>query len=309
MQTAAYELGVDPADFRLTELHQAGAVPVHVRDRASSTTPATTREALQLALEQARLRRPPARAGGGAQGGAPGRDRRRLASPRSSAPGRASTTTSPACACSTRRSCASTRPARPMLKLGVKSQGQGHETTFAQIVAEELGIPPEDIDVQEGDTDNTPVRARHLREPLDADRRRGDRGDLAQAARQGAARSRRTCSRRPRTTSSGSGGRFFVKGAPDRSKTIQDVAFAAYTNLPDGIEAGLEGVHYYDPPNMTYPFGTYAVVVEVDRGTGAVEGAARRRGRRLRRPDQPDDRRGPDHGRARPRASASPRCS
>src|SRR5207247_380662 len=48
----------------------------------------------------------------------------------------------------------------------------------------------------------------------------------------------------------------------------QDVAFAAYTNLPDGVEAGLEGVHYYDPPNMTYPFGTYAVVVEVDRGTG-----------------------------------------
>jgi carbon-monoxide dehydrogenase large subunit len=64
------------------------------------------------------------------------------------------------------------------------------------------------------------------------------------------------------------GGRFQVKGAPERSKTIQDVAFAAYTNLPDGMEAGLEGVTYYDPPNMTFPFGTYAVVVEVDRGTG-----------------------------------------
>jgi carbon-monoxide dehydrogenase large subunit len=50
--------------------------------------------------------------------------------------------------------------------------------------------------------------------------------------------------------------------------TIQDVAFAAYTNFPDGLEPGLEGVHYYDPPNMTYPFGTYIVVVEVDTATG-----------------------------------------
>jgi carbon-monoxide dehydrogenase large subunit len=63
-------------------------------------------------------------------------------------------------------------------------------------------------------------------------------------------------------------GRFFVKGSPDRATTIQEIAFAAYTNLPDGLQAGLEGVHYYDPPNMTFPFGTYAVVVEVDRGTG-----------------------------------------
>jgi carbon-monoxide dehydrogenase large subunit len=63
-------------------------------------------------------------------------------------------------------------------------------------------------------------------------------------------------------------GRFFVKGSPDQGVTIQDVAFAAYTNLPDGMEAGLEGVHYYDPPNMTYPFGSYVVVVEVDPGDG-----------------------------------------
>ncbi|MGH2672479.1 MAG: molybdopterin cofactor-binding domain-containing protein, partial [Actinomycetota bacterium] len=51
-------------------------------------------------------------------------------------------------------------------------------------------------------------------------------------------------------------------------KTIQDVAFAAYTNFPDDVEAGLEGVTYYNPPNLTYPFGTYAVVVEVDGDTG-----------------------------------------
>jgi carbon-monoxide dehydrogenase large subunit len=63
-------------------------------------------------------------------------------------------------------------------------------------------------------------------------------------------------------------GRFFVKGTPSRGVTIQDVAFAAYTNFPEGLEPGLEGVHYYDPPNMTYPFGSYVVVVEVDAETG-----------------------------------------
>ena len=63
-------------------------------------------------------------------------------------------------------------------------------------------------------------------------------------------------------------GRFSVKGAPDQVKSIQDVAFAAYTNFPEGMEAGLEGVYYYNPPNLTFPFGTYVVAVEVDPDTG-----------------------------------------
>jgi aerobic carbon-monoxide dehydrogenase large subunit len=156
---------------------------------------------------------------------------------------------------------------KAILKLGVKAQGQGHETTFAQIVAEELGIPYEDVEVQEGDTDNTPyglgtyasrstpvagaattVISRKLREKareIAAHLLEASADDIEFEA-----------------------GRFFVKGSPESAKTIQDVAFAAYTNLPDGMEAGLEGVTYYDPPNMTFPFGTYAVVVEVDRGTG-----------------------------------------
>src|SRR2546426_2371655 len=156
---------------------------------------------------------------------------------------------------------------KAVLKLGVRSQGQGHETTFAQIVASELGIPPEDVEVQEGDTDHTPyglgtyasrstpvagaataVIARKLR-----DKARTIAAHLLETAEDDL---------------EWANGAFHVKGAPDRAKTIQDVAFAAYTNLPDGVEAGLEGVHYYDPPNMTFPFGTYAVVVEVDRGTG-----------------------------------------
>ncbi len=159
---------------------------------------------------------------------------------------------------------------KAILKLGVKSQGQGHETTFAQIVAEELGIPAQDVLVVEGDTDNTPyglgtyasrstpvagaataMVSRKLR-----DKARKLAAHLLEAAEEDLEWER---------------GKFFVKGSPDRSKTIQEAAFAAYTNLPEGMEPGLEGVHYYDPPNMTYPFGTYAVVVDVDKGTGQVK--------------------------------------
>ena len=159
---------------------------------------------------------------------------------------------------------------KAILKLGVKSQGQGHETTFAQIVAEELGIPAQDVLVMEGDTDNTPyglgtyasrstpvagaataMVSRKLREKA-----RKLAAHLLEAAEEDLEWER---------------GKFFVKGSPDRFKTIQEAAFAAYTNLPEGMEPGLEGVHYYDPPNMTYPFGTYAVVVDIDKGTGQVK--------------------------------------
>jgi aerobic carbon-monoxide dehydrogenase large subunit len=156
---------------------------------------------------------------------------------------------------------------KAILKLGVKSQGQGHETTFAQIVAEELGIPADHVLVQEGDTDNTPyglgtyasrstpvagaataVVARKLREKAKA-----IAAHLLEASEE-------DLEWEP--------GKFSVKGAPDRSVSIQDIAFAAYTNHPEGMEAGLEGVTYYDPPNLTFPFGTYAVAVEVDTATG-----------------------------------------
>ncbi|MBV9534894.1 MAG: carbon-monoxide dehydrogenase large subunit [Solirubrobacterales bacterium] len=156
---------------------------------------------------------------------------------------------------------------KAILKLGVRHQGQGHETTFAQIVADELGIPPDDITVQEGDTDNTPyglgtyasrstptagaataVITRKVR-----DKAKRIAANMLEAAPEDLEWER---------------GRFYVKGSPDQAKTIQEVAFAAYTDVPEGEEPGLEGVNYYDPPNMTYPFGTYVVAVEVDRGTG-----------------------------------------
>ncbi len=156
---------------------------------------------------------------------------------------------------------------KAILKLGVKSQGQGHETTFAQIVSHELGLPPEDVLVQEGDTDNTPYGL----------------GTYASRSTPTAGAATSIVARKLRDKAKQIAAhlleaspddlewetdKFAVRGAPDRSVTIQDVAFAAYTNHPEGMEAGLEGVHYYDPPNMTFPFGTYVVAVEIDRKTG-----------------------------------------
>ncbi|HZN42883.1 MAG TPA: aerobic carbon-monoxide dehydrogenase large subunit, partial [Actinomycetota bacterium] len=156
---------------------------------------------------------------------------------------------------------------KAILKISSKTQGQGHETTFAQIVASELGIQPEDIKVMHGDTDNTPYGL----------------GTYASRSTPTVGAATAMVSRRIREKAvklaahlleaaeediEYADGRFFVRGAPENAKTIQDVAFAAYTNFPDGMEAGLEGVYYYDPPNLTFPFGTYAVVVEVDADTG-----------------------------------------
>ena len=69
-------------------------------------------------------------------------------------------------------------------------------------------------------------------------------------------------------------GKFFVKGAPSKSKTIQEIAFAAYTNFPAGLEAGLEAVHYYDPPNLTFPFGTYICVAGHRQGNRGTKGTS-----------------------------------
>jgi carbon-monoxide dehydrogenase large subunit len=159
---------------------------------------------------------------------------------------------------------------KAILKLGVKSQGQGHETTFAQIVAGELGIPAENVEVREGDTDNTPFGL----------------GTYASRSTPVCGAATAIVSRKVREKGKKiaahmleaspedmewTGERFQVKGSPDRGATMEEVSFAAYTNVPEGEEAGLEGVTYYDPPEMTYPFGAYVCVVEIDRGTGQVE--------------------------------------
>nr|WP_255455291.1 aerobic carbon-monoxide dehydrogenase large subunit [Natrialba sp. INN-245] len=158
------------------------------------------------------------------------------------------------------------------VRVGVQTQGQGHETTFAQIVAEELGMDVDDIVVEHGDTDTDPyglgtygsrstpvagaataVASRKVRDKaktIAANELEADEGDIEWDRESG---------------------EFHVAGAPDRSITITEIAAGAYMNNPAGEEPGLEAVNYYDPPEMTYPFGSYVVVVEVDRETGEVE--------------------------------------
>lgn len=155
-------------------------------------------------------------------------------------------------------------------RLGTKSQGQGHETTYAQIIAEELGIPEDDVAVEEGDTDTAPYGLGTY-----ASRSTPTSGAAtAVAARKIKDKARKIAAYLLEAREEDlewEKGKFFVKGALDRAKTIQEIAFAAYTNHPQGMEAGLEAVDYYDPPNLTFPFGAYICVVDIDRGTGQVK--------------------------------------
>ncbi len=156
--------------------------------------------------------------------------------------------------------------------IGASPHGQGEETTFAQIVSNELGVSPDDVKVVHGDTDNTPmgwgtygsrttavggaalaVSARKIR-----DKAKIIAAHLLEAAVE---------------DMDYEDGKFFVKGSPDNAKTIQDIALMANVawNMPEGVEAGLEASTFYDPPNFVYPFGAHLAVVEVDPETGAVE--------------------------------------
>ena len=158
---------------------------------------------------------------------------------------------------------------KAIARFGTKSQGQGHETTYAQIIAEELGIPAAHVAVEEGDTDTAPYGLGTY-----ASRSTPTAGAAgAIAARKIRDKAKKIAAHLLEVSEEDlewEPGKFSVKGAPQKSKTIQEIAFAAYTNHPQGMEAGLEAVNYYDPPNLTFPFGSYIAVVDIDRGTGAV---------------------------------------
>ncbi len=158
---------------------------------------------------------------------------------------------------------------KAIARFGTKSQGQGHETTYAQIVAEELGIPASDVQVEEGDTDTAPYGLGTY-----ASRSTPTSGAAAAlAARKIRDKAKKLAAHLLEVKEEDlewEVGKFFVKGAPQKSKTIQECAFAAYTNLPQGLEPGLEATHYYDPPNLTFPFGSYICVVDIDSRTGVV---------------------------------------
>ena len=156
---------------------------------------------------------------------------------------------------------------KALLRTGAKTQGQGHETTWAQIVAHELGIPAEDVLVEEGDTDTAPFGMGTY-----ASRSTPVAGAaVSMVSRKIRAKARKIAAHLLEVSEEDIEwelGRFSVRGAPDRGVTIQECAIAAYSNMPDGMEPGLENNAYYDPPNLTWPFACYIATVEVDPETG-----------------------------------------
>jgi carbon-monoxide dehydrogenase large subunit len=161
---------------------------------------------------------------------------------------------------------------KAVVRLSVQTQGQGHETTFAQIVSEVTGIPSDDIEVVHGDTDNTPFGLGTYGSrstPVSgaavavAARRVVDKAKIIAGAMLEASPDDLEWNR----------GTFSIKGDPAVAKTIQEVALAAHgpLELPEGVEGHLDAQCVYDPPNLTYPYGAYIAVVDVDAGTGVVK--------------------------------------
>lgn len=155
---------------------------------------------------------------------------------------------------------------------GSHSHGQGHETAFAQIVADDLQIPMEDVAIIHGDTGKMPFgwgtygsrsaavggSAMKMATGKILDKARRIAAHLLEAAPEDIVHE---------------DGKFFARGVPSNSKSFFDVALMAHLahNIPDDMEPGLEAQHFYDPKNFVYPFGTHIAVVEVDADTGKVQ--------------------------------------
>ncbi len=155
---------------------------------------------------------------------------------------------------------------------GSQSHGQGHETTMAQIVANELGIDPEDVLVEHSDTSGTPFGYGTYGS------RSGAVGGMAAylAAHKVIDKAKRLAAHMLEANPDDIeyvDGAARVKGSPDNAKTFAELALAASVayDLPAGMEPFLDETAYYDPPNCTFPFGTHVAVVEVDEETGHVD--------------------------------------
>ncbi len=288
---AARARGSTRPELRLAEPDRAGPVPVPVQDRAGCMTPATTRAPLRKTLADRRLRRaarasrPQKRAAGRADGDRAvvlhrgGRRR----------PAQATWTSSD----SGMNDGASLRvlpTGTAQLAISVQTQGQGHETTFAQIVAHELGIPPEDVDVD-------PRRHRHRRRTVSAPtahaRRPSAAPPTALVARKVRDRARLVASAMLEVApddlewESAAGNRrarWFVKGDPEQGATIQEIAMAARgsVQLPEGVEAGLDAESRVRPAEPDLPVRCLPVRRRHRSGDREGDGAPVRRGRRLR---------------------------
>ena len=156
---------------------------------------------------------------------------------------------------------------------GTSPHGQGHETSWSQIVADQFGISPDDIEVRHGDTLESPgfgvgtFGSRSLAV-----------GGIAvyRAAHQIREKLTRLAAHILEASPEEvvfEGGKFFVKGVPEKSKTFAEVVFQAYLafNLPEGMEPGVEATVYHDPSNFTFPFGAHIAEVEIDPESGKTE--------------------------------------
>jgi carbon-monoxide dehydrogenase large subunit len=156
--------------------------------------------------------------------------------------------------------------------VGTHSHGQSHDTTFAQIVADTLGVPYDSVELRHGDTAEGPAMGYGTY---------GSRSlavggmSIVKSCHKVVEKGKKLAAHILEAAEEDivfNHGTFSVKGSPDKSKTIGEVAFASYgAGLPEGMEQGLEAVSYFDPPNFTWPFGAHICVVEVDANTGAVD--------------------------------------
>jgi carbon-monoxide dehydrogenase large subunit len=162
--------------------------------------------------------------------------------------------------------------AKVQVVTGTSPHGQGHETSWAMIVADKLGIDPDDVDVLHSDTAIAPLG-------LDT---YGSRSlpvggvAVAMACDKVIDKAKQIAAHRLEAAPDDlefTGGAFHVQGSPDRSMPLAAIAFEAFTahDLPDGLEPNLEAQVTYDPPNFSWPFGTHMCAVEVDTETGRVE--------------------------------------
>jgi aerobic carbon-monoxide dehydrogenase large subunit len=165
---------------------------------------------------------------------------------------------------------------KAMVSISAQTQGQGHETTFAQIVAEELGIPPEDVQVRHGDTDRTPYglgtygsRSTPVSGAAVAvvSRKVRDKARLIAATMLETRAEDLAWEKTPTRPA-----RWYVKGDPEKGAMIEEIAAYAYSGdpMPEGMEGGLDAQVIYDPPNLTYPYGAYIAVVDIDPDTAQV---------------------------------------
>jgi len=159
-----------------------------------------------------------------------------------------------------------------IVTMGTQPQGQGHETTYAQIISHELGVPMDDIVIQHSDTQGTPFGYGSY----------GSRTSSvgSTAAIKAADKIRDKAKRYAAHMLEASvddieveGAEYRVKGSPDKKKTLQEIAFALDLgfSLPAGMEPYLDETAYYDTPNCTWPFGTHIAIVEVDEETGETD--------------------------------------